>query len=444
MRRYIATVIILFALNGAFAQRPIDTTYNFGFEYVVKGDSLPHKWHKFNLIKGFECLVDTAIKHGGKRSLLIDGTRNKNINEFASIVSVIPGKYIGKEIEFRAYLKMQDVKSFAAILIRVDDADHQTLQFSTLQTKKINGTRDWQQYTVKAKLPEMAQWIYVAPILGGSGKLWVDDCQVLIDKKVISEAPVDSTYVRLPPASIPYDNNPSASGHVKLKDADLYYETYGSGEPLLLLHGNSANISAFKYQIGVLAKKFKVIAVDSRGQGKSTDLTIGPLSYDLFAEDMKQLLDSLHINKTNILGWSDGGNTGLIMAIKYPQYVNKLATMGANLFPTTEAVSDTVLREVKGDMIYYQHKKDDHSKMEARLFAMLLDEPHMTFDELKTIKSQVLVMAGEHDLILDKHTRAIASAIPHSRLMIFVSGTHYAPVEIPKEFNETVLKFFEE
>ena len=134
-------------------------------------------------------------------------------------------------------------------------------------------------------------------------------------------------------------SNAAASGRIKLKDADLYYETYGSGEPLLLLHGNSQSIYAFNYQIGELSKKYKVIAVDSSWPGKKYRPKLpGRSVADLFANDMKQLLDSLHIKKTNILGWSDGGNTGLTMAIKYPQYVNKLAITGANLFPTAEAV----------------------------------------------------------------------------------------------------------
>lgn len=241
-----------------------------------------------------------------------------------------------------------------------------------------------------------------------------------------------------------YGHNKAASGLVKLKDANLYYETYGSGEPILLLHGNSQNIMAFKFQIGELAKRYKVVAVDTRGQGESTDKSTGPLTYDLFAADMKQFLDSLHIKKINILGWSDGGNTGLTMALRYPDYVNKLAIMGSNLFPTTDAVPDSIINEVKAGIKGFQKQGDDHSKLQVRLMTMLLTEPHLTFDELKTIQSPVLVMAGEHDLILEKHTKAIAAAIPHSQLIIFKGATHFAPVEVPKAFNEAVIKFMSE
>src|ERR1700744_1584277 len=133
------------------------------------------------------------------------------------------------------------------------------------------------------------------------------------------------------------------------------------------MHGNGQSIVAFNNQIADLSKKYRVIAVDTRGQGKSTDESTGALSYDLFADDMKQLLDWLNIKKADILGWSDGGNTGLIMAIKYPEYVNKLAITGANLFPTKEALENNVFTEVDSLIKENQAQTDDQSKMQVRL-----------------------------------------------------------------------------
>jgi pimeloyl-ACP methyl ester carboxylesterase len=439
MRKFLTTAAAILFLLPLFAQNnagpSADTTYNFNFEKVSPDGVLPDKWKTFGQPKGYTIGTTTAEKHDGERSLLIERTGDESSNPFGSIYNLIPAKYIGKEIEFKAYLKFQDVKDFVAIFIRVDGAEH-PIEFQSLQHEQINGTKDWALYSIKASLPQGAQTIRVAAILGGPGKLWVDDAQVLIDGQDISQAKLNPEY-----REHPYGSNAAASGTVKLKTATLYYETYGSGEPLLLLHGDSQSIYAFTFQIGDLSKKYKVIAVDTRGQGKSTDETTGPLSYDLFADDMKQMLDSLHIKKANILGWSDGGNTGLIMAVKYPDYVNKLAVMGANLFPTSEAVPDTILDQVKDAINYEEKKTDARSKMQVRLYTMLLNEPHLTFDDMKKIKSPVLVMAGENDMILEKHTRAIAAAILHSKLVIFKGATHYAPVEIPKEFNAAVLDF---
>jgi pimeloyl-ACP methyl ester carboxylesterase len=444
MLKLLTTAFALLFFSQLFAQNTggksaVDNGYNLDFERLTVGDALPDLWSRFNEAKGYKCEAVTDVLHGGNQSLLIERVSD-NADPFASVTNVIPAKYFGKEIEFKAWIKFQNVKDFMGLLIRIDDANHQTIAFKTMANDKINGTKDWAQYSIKLRIPDDAQTIYVASILSGPGTMWTDDAKVLIDGKDIGEAKINAGYNPTPPQ---YGNNAFAGHKIRIKDAELYYEVYGSGEPLLLLHGNSQSIRAFSYQIADLSKNYKVIAVDTRGQGKSTDETTGALSYDMFADDMKQLMDSLRIKKTSVLGWSDGGNTGLIMAYKYPQYVTKLATMGANLFPTTEAVSDSTLNQVKAGLKNLQTKTDAYSKMETRLFTMLLTEPHISFDDIKNIKCPVLVMAGEHDIILDSHTKAIAAAIPNAKLMIFKGETHYAPVENKKWFNTTVLQFLD-
>lgn len=241
----------------------------------------------------------------------------------------------------------------------------------------------------------------------------------------------------------PYGNNPKAGGTARLKDAVIYYEVYGSGPPLLLLHGGNQAIGAFVEQIGEFSKQYRVIAVDTRGQGRSQDFSTGALTYELFAEDMKQLMDLLNIQNTNILGWSDGGITGLIMAIKYPRYVNKLAVMGANLFPTNEAFKESVFDLIRELIETIKDRTNPRSNMQRRLFELALNEPHLTFDDLKKIKALTLVMAGEDDHVLDSHTRDIAVNIPNAQLIIFKDATHYAPYYNAIEFNEAVLTFFD-
>jgi pimeloyl-ACP methyl ester carboxylesterase len=444
MIRTFTTIALLFC-SQLFAQnKPItlSTDFNFGFENGAVGQ-LPPGWVKAGEADLFNIGITTADKHGGNNSLLIENKVDVDSKAAISIVNIIPAKYIGKQIELRAYLKFKDVTNPYGLTIRILDAYGQQLQLKTLQTKRISGTVDWQLYSVKVFLQPDAQTIQVGASLNGSGKIWVDDMQLLIDDKDISEAKIDPDYDPTPPKHAKFGDNLAASGRVRLKDADLYYETYGSGEPLLLLHGNSQMIYAFIKQIPHFEKKYKVIAVDTRGQGKSKDFSTGLLSYDLFADDMKQLMDSLHIKKANILGWSDGGNTGLVMAVKYPQYVNKLAVMGANLFPGTDALPQEVLSQVKAGIAQLSTRADDRSKMQVRLFTMLLNEPHLTFADMKTVKAPTLVLAGETDMILETHTRAIAAAIPKSEVVIFKGASHYAPVEIVREFNETVSRFFE-
>lgn len=130
--------------------------------------------------------------------------------------------------------------------------------------------------------------------------------------------------------------------YIDIGDAKIYYETYGKGEPLLLLHGNNGSISDFYQQIPALAKHFKVIAIDTRGQGRSTDFTTSDYSYELFANDLHKVIQQLDLKNVNILGWSDGGNTGLMFSLKHPELVNKLITIGANIHP--EGVKDDLIK----------------------------------------------------------------------------------------------------
>src|SRR5258708_33491580 len=117
----------------------------------------------------------------------------------------------------------------------------------------------------------------------------------------------------------------------------MYCEIYGHGKPLLLIHGNSGSINAFAGNIPFFSQKYKVIALDSRAQGKTID-TKDSLSFEMMADDEAALLDALHIDSAYVLGWSDGGNNGLLLAIRHPEKVIKLVTTGANLWPDSTAL----------------------------------------------------------------------------------------------------------
>ncbi|RZK59008.1 MAG: alpha/beta fold hydrolase, partial [Hymenobacter sp.] len=164
-----------------------------------------------------------------------------------------------------------------------------------------------------------------------------------------------------PPNSHHYGDSAAVGRYVQVAGARLYCEQYGQGEPLLLLHGNGQSIKDFSQQIGFFARRFHVIAVDTRAQGKSPDATTGPLSYRLFAEDMRQLLDSLHLRRVAVLGWSDGGNTALEMALRYPARVSRLAIMGANLFPTDQALDPALLVVLRQQLRFLQGQTDPAS-----------------------------------------------------------------------------------
>lgn len=133
--------------------------------------------------------------------------------------------------------------------------------------------------------------------------------------------------------------------YIDLKDAKIYYEEYGKGQPLILLHGNNGSISDFSKQIPFFAKNYRVIAVDTRGQGRSTDLTQDAYSYEKFASDLYQVIKSLNLEQVDIIGWSDGGNTALIFNYEHPEMVNRIVTIGANMNPA--GVKETLIEQLK-------------------------------------------------------------------------------------------------
>jgi len=236
---------------------------------------------------------------------------------------------------------------------------------------------------------------------------------------------------------IVYGSNPQAGHYATINGIQLYYETYGSGEPLILLHGNGGSIHAFSKQIPFFEKYYQVIAIDSRLQGKSGG-SPDRISYDLMASDFCALLDYLHIKSAYVLGWSDGGIDGIVMAMNCHQKVKRLAVSGANTVPDSTAMSYDDILEMKD----FVANNKTASKKEIALTKMMIDQPNIPYTSLKQIHCPVLVMAGDHDMIKPEHTLKIFQSIPGASLCIFPDSNHGVCQQHPKLFNETVLTFF--
>jgi pimeloyl-ACP methyl ester carboxylesterase len=137
--------------------------------------------------------------------------------------------------------------------------------------------------------------------------------------------------------AVPYGNNPAAGHYQLVRGVRLYYETYGAGPPLLL-HGNGDNTTAFAQNIAFWARHHRVIAVASRAHGKSVDPG-DSLSFELMADDMAGLLTQLRLDSADVVGWSDGGITALVLALRHPAKVRRLVATGANLTPDSLALT---------------------------------------------------------------------------------------------------------
>jgi len=250
---------------------------------------------------------------------------------------------------------------------------------------------------------------------------------------------VDNSTVQSAPS---LGNNPNTGKSIDVNGIKLYYEIYGDGEPLLLLHGNNSSIASFENQVDVLSKKYKVIALDSRGQGKSTgDST--KITYELMAKDVNAFLQQLQLKNVNILGWSDGGNIALILAMQYPDKVKKMAVMGTVLFNDDSSVSSETNKLIRKQVKEMKDKGIAESNMDYRLKMLLLTEPNINPDSLNKIQAPTLVMAGQYDVVKEKHTKLIAEKIQDSKLLIFKGADHEAPKKISPLFNQAVLDFLE-
>ena len=237
--------------------------------------------------------------------------------------------------------------------------------------------------------------------------------------------------------SIDYGNNPTAGKYFNNKGVKVYYEIYGEGKPLVILHGNGGSIRGRASFIAEFSKKYKVIGIDNRCHGK-TDCPAGYLTYDQMAEDVNQLLAYLKIDSALVWGHSDGGVIGLILAINHPDKVKKLLASGANLRPDSTAVDagifpllDIIGKQAQGDSI--------HTKQ----YRLLVDQPHIPDSDLKKIKSDVLIMAGDRDVIRNEHTLEIFNNIPGALLCILPGTTHMVFQDRREWFTAILYDFFD-
>lgn len=242
---------------------------------------------------------------------------------------------------------------------------------------------------------------------------------------------------------IDYGNNAKAGKFYSSRGIKIYCEIYGSGKPLLMIHGNGGSIKSFENNIPYFSKKYKVIVADSRSQGKSKDIK-DSLSFEMMADDEAALLDVLHIDSAYVLGWSDGGINALLLAIRHPEKVIKLASTGANLWPDSTAFISSLWEEEKTDYESSKNKilTNEKEKNDWKLFLLDWFQPNISLASLQFVKCPSLIIGGDHDLIKVEHTVLIYQNIPKAYLWIVPNSGHDTLIEHKNEFNKIVDDFF--
>jgi pimeloyl-ACP methyl ester carboxylesterase len=239
-----------------------------------------------------------------------------------------------------------------------------------------------------------------------------------------------------------YGSNAAAGATFRRDDVTLYFESYGTGDPLLVVHGNGGSIADMREQIAHFRRSRRVIAMDSRDQGRSSD-SAAPLTYEKMADDLAGLIDHLGIAPVDVLGWSDGGIEALLLGMRHPAKVKKLVAMAANLNPTTQAVHPEAIAAF--EPVFASIPDGDGAtpaqRRERKVFELVFREPHIAPEALVAIVAPTLIIAGDHDLIRDEHTVEIFQHLPNAQLAILPNATHFVPFDDPAAFNAVVERF---
>lgn len=245
----------------------------------------------------------------------------------------------------------------------------------------------------------------------------------------------------------PYGNNAIAGQYLELEKTQIYFETYGSetNHPLLLIHGNGGSIRAMQLQIEFFKDDYFVIVGDNRTHGKSGGS--GILTYDIMAKDYISILDKLDIYATHVLGHSDGGIIGLLLAINYPDRISKLVAAAPNLIPGEEAIAPWELefskqyRKLIDSMIQANDQSRDW-KIEKTHMNLMKDEPNIKVSELARIECPVLIMTSDDDIIKPRHILQIYENIPNAQLFMMPGATHFMIRDEHELYNMMSERFF--
>jgi pimeloyl-ACP methyl ester carboxylesterase len=237
--------------------------------------------------------------------------------------------------------------------------------------------------------------------------------------------------------------------HVDADGVHSYYEEHGSGDPLLLLHGGLIDGDSFAQQTPAFAEHYRVIVPDRRGHGRTPDVE-GPISYDLMADDTIAAMDALGTGPAHLVGWSDGGNVGLLVAIKRPDLVRGLVTIGSNFSAdglTNEAAA-TFKPDTPTSAVPVMHEMWKVNAVDPDRFDAVLEKMQgCWFDyaippaDLARIVAPALVMVGDDDIPKFEHTIELFEAIPDAQLAVIPGASHLAPIEKPELVNQLVLDF---
>jgi pimeloyl-ACP methyl ester carboxylesterase len=246
-------------------------------------------------------------------------------------------------------------------------------------------------------------------------------------------------------ASLPVAND---QGYVEHEGARIWYSTYGSGPPVILLHGGLGHSGNWGYQVPSLVKSgYQAVLIDSRGHGRSTR-DAKPYSYELMASDVLSVMDALRVKRSSLVGWSDGACTALVLAAKDPSRVAGVFFFACNMdpggvkpFEDTPTLKRCFARHEK-DYAQLSATPDNFKDFVEAVTKMQQTQPNYSAEDLARISVPVTIVQSEHDeFIKCEHAEYLAQSIPNAGFVLLNDVSHFAPLQRPERFNTAILEF---
>jgi pimeloyl-ACP methyl ester carboxylesterase len=237
-------------------------------------------------------------------------------------------------------------------------------------------------------------------------------------------------------------------GYVEHDGAQIWYATYGSGPPVILLHGGLGHSGNWGYQVPALLRRgYRAVVIDSRGHGRSTR-DERPFTYELMASDVLGVMDALHLERASLVGWSDGACTALILASKAPTRVAGVFFFACNMDPSgtkefvfTPIIGRCIGRHMK-DYAQLSATPDQFEAFAEAVGLMQKTQPNYSAHDLAQISVPVAIVQSEHDeFIKREHAEYLARSIPNAEFIDLPGVSHFAPLQRPEQFNSAMLGF---
>jgi pimeloyl-ACP methyl ester carboxylesterase len=366
---------------------------------------------------------------------------------WASYSAQLPTKdYWGHKFKFSASVKTDelDQKAAAQLWVRVDKPTQGSAFFDNMKNKPIKA-KEWKTYSIEGVIDSNTTKIAFGALSDLNGLSYYDNMKLEVetskdtwktvyfndfeqDKHNLQEGiqlPLainngkntnftaslekkgENQYLKIEGRGvIDFGKNEKVGKYADANGVKLYYEIYGSGEPLVILQGTTSSIARMSLYYPELIKKYQVILVDNRGIGNSTD-TDQPFTYETMASDINQLLEQLHIDSALVWGCQDG-SLGLHLAKNYPKKVKKLLTFGLRIQKDSSAIPPSTLTMMEKRMNEIQ------DPLGKKILALEIrrDYPNIPFSELSSIKVPVLVIGADKGSVVKEHTLKISRSLP--------------------------------